>query len=152
MSATHTALTLPWTLDLQCVLSITKESMLQVYGGCTYVNSRKDAHPQFEYVPGDRLPPLWLMHAATPSESGKMHAPVRERWKAGDEAILSGMRDLAALADTARCDACRAQHRSLHMPSLSVQNDMRTRWLPFPCFAVTAGAAAISPQSVHLRI
>jgi glucuronokinase len=105
LHALNTALTFPLVLDVHRLPSIIKVSLPQVYGGCTYANCRNGARPRFEYLPADRLPPLWLMHAATPSDSGKVHTPVRERWKAGDESILSGMRNLAALADTARCAA-----------------------------------------------
>jgi hypothetical protein len=74
----------------------------QVYGGVTYVDCAAAGGPVVEYLPAEALPQLWLMHAAMPSESGKVHAPVRERWKAGDNAVVGGMRELAALATTAR--------------------------------------------------
>jgi hypothetical protein len=69
----------------------------------------------FEYVPVKSLPPLWLMYASDPSESGKMHAPVRERWLQGDLAVVDGMNSLAALADCARCDP----PMTCHHPNIS---------------------------------
>lgn len=47
------------------------------------------------------MPPLFLAYAADPSDSGRIHAPVKQRWLAGDADVVAGMRAIAALADDA---------------------------------------------------
>ncbi|KAJ8544974.1 hypothetical protein K7X08_017557 [Anisodus acutangulus] len=46
----------------------------------------------------DPLPPLYLIYAENPSDSGKVHSTVRQRWLAGDEFIISTMEDDANIA------------------------------------------------------
>jgi hypothetical protein len=95
---------------------------MQVYGGVVYLNLRahavKDGIGTYEYLPEDKLPALWLMHTDAPSSSGVVHAPVRQRWSDGDSAVLEGVQELAAIADTGRyatlkAGCCRKQTWSL---------------------------------------
>lgn len=44
------------------------------------------------------LPPLYLIYAENPSDSGKVHSTVRQRWLAGDEFIISTMEEVANIA------------------------------------------------------
>ena len=41
------------------------------------------------------LPPLWLAFVADPSDSGRMHSNIRQRWLDNDPAVLDGMRKFA---------------------------------------------------------
>lgn len=52
------------------------------------------------YTPLDvnLLPPLYLIYADNPSDSGKVHSTVRQRWLDGDEFIISSMKQVAQLA------------------------------------------------------
>ncbi|OEL14248.1 Glucuronokinase 1, partial [Dichanthelium oligosanthes] len=52
------------------------------------------------YMPLDvnLLPPLYLIYAENPSDSGKVHSTVRQRWVDGDEFIISCMKEVAQLA------------------------------------------------------
>jgi hypothetical protein len=79
---------------------------MQVYGGAVYMNLRanamKDGVGEYEYLPEDKLPALWLMHTDAPSSSNLVHAPVQQRWREGDPTILEGVQELAAIADTGR--------------------------------------------------
>ena len=50
------------------------------------------------------LPPLLLMLADRPSDSGRIHAPVRKLWEAGNTAVRTAMAQVAELADAGRYD------------------------------------------------
>eukprot|EP00892_Ulva_mutabilis_P011229 jgi/Ulvmu1/8479/UM044_0012.1 len=103
------------------------DRVAQVYGGVVYMNLRPSAAPtaagsggEFEYLPAEALPKLWLMYPAqglphegegtaggggcdaAGGESGAVHAPVRQRWLEGDSEVVEGMRSLAELADALR--------------------------------------------------
>lgn len=45
------------------------------------------------------LPPLWLILANRPSDSGRIHAPVREQWEKGHPGTRNGMEKIALLAE-----------------------------------------------------
>ncbi|KAF6166476.1 hypothetical protein GIB67_038213 [Kingdonia uniflora] len=51
------------------------------------------------YTPMDisLLPPLHLIYAENPSDSGKVHSTVRKRWLDGEEFIISSMTEVAKL-------------------------------------------------------
>ncbi|KAL3829552.1 hypothetical protein ACJIZ3_018354 [Penstemon smallii] len=53
-----------------------------------------------EYTPMDidLLPPLYLIYAENPSDSGKVHSSVRQRWLNGDKFIISSMEEVANIA------------------------------------------------------
>ncbi|WVZ15706.1 hypothetical protein V8G54_013272 [Vigna mungo] len=53
------------------------------------------------YIPMDLslLPPLYLIYAENPSDSGKVHSKVRERWLDGDEFIVSSIKEVANIAE-----------------------------------------------------
>ena len=53
----------------------------------------------YERVPVSTLPPLFLAYAPDPSDSGKIHAPVKQRWLAGDVEVVEGMKLIASMAD-----------------------------------------------------
>jgi galactokinase/mevalonate kinase-like predicted kinase len=96
-------------------------AVLQVYGGLVYMNLRPDAMRgdigDYEYLPEDKLPQLWLMYADTPSNSAKVHSPVYQRWRDGEREVVEGVEALAELADKGRCllelDAAMS-NRALH--------------------------------------
>ncbi|XP_077216591.1 glucuronokinase 1-like isoform X3 [Tasmannia lanceolata] len=56
------------------------------------------------YTPMDisLLPPLYLIYAENPSDSGKVHSSVRKRWLDGDKFIISSMAEVANIALEAR--------------------------------------------------
>lgn len=65
----------------------------------------------YEYVPADKLPPLWLMYCdAARADSNRVHAPVKQRWQDGDADIKAAVKQLAELADTGRCGRARVLH------------------------------------------
>ncbi|EPS69261.1 hypothetical protein M569_05505, partial [Genlisea aurea] len=80
-----------------------QDRVAQVYGGLVYMDFNEKRMGEFgygEYEPMDigLLPPLYLIYAENPSDSGKVHSTVRERWLQGDEFIVSGMKRVADLA------------------------------------------------------
>lgn len=62
----------------------------------------KQGHGDYKYLSPDVLPNLWLIYDNCPSCSSKVHAPIRQRWLDGDQDIVSGMKELAELAEQGR--------------------------------------------------
>ncbi|KAG6790087.1 hypothetical protein POTOM_006233 [Populus tomentosa] len=80
-----------------------QDRVAQVYGGLVYMDFNKDHMEKLGhgvYTPMDisLLPPLQLIYAENPSDSGKVHSTVRKRWLDGDEFIVSSMLEVADLA------------------------------------------------------
>ena len=57
---------------------------------------------RYESLPPQLLPPLWLITAANPSDSGAVHSDVRRRWEAGDQKVVQAMRAFASHAEKGR--------------------------------------------------
>lgn len=86
-----------------------QDRVVQVYGGVVFMDFEKElveaeGHGRYEALPASVLPPLYLAFAPLPSDSGKIHMPVRQRWLDGDAEVLKGMADLAAGAQRLRDD------------------------------------------------
>ncbi|KAL6518792.1 Glucuronokinase 1 [Orobanche hederae] len=80
-----------------------QDRVAQVYGGLIYMDfSKKHMEDQGygKYEPMDiaLLPPLYLIYAENPSDSGKVHSAVREKWLNGDKFIVSTMEEVANIA------------------------------------------------------
>lgn len=80
-----------------------QDRVAQVYGGLVYMDFNKDHMEKLGhgvYTPMDTslLPPLQLIYAENPSDSGKVHSTVQKRWLDGDEFIVSSMAEVADLA------------------------------------------------------
>ncbi|KAJ0983940.1 hypothetical protein J5N97_002296 [Dioscorea zingiberensis] len=80
-----------------------QDRVAQVYGGLVYMDFSKEYLDKFghgKYTPMDisLLPPLHLIYAENPSDSGKVHSTVRKRWLEGDEFIISSMKEVAEIA------------------------------------------------------
>ena len=82
-----------------------RSAALQVYAGLVFLDLRPSASgkPTFQNLPLTHLPPLYLLRANAPSSSSRVHAPVHQRWKQGDEQVLDTVAKLAALAVEGRC-------------------------------------------------
>lgn len=80
---------------------------LQVYGGVVYMDFDKD-HMQghgcgiYQSLQPSLLPRLWLVYCDNPSDSGKVHSTVKQRWLAGDAAVVQGMQQAAQCAELGR--------------------------------------------------
>ncbi|KAE9612773.1 hypothetical protein Lal_00005960 [Lupinus albus] len=80
-----------------------QDRVAQVYGGLVYMDFAKDNMDKMGhgiYTPMDftLLPPLHLIYAQNPSDSGKVHSQVRQRWLDGEEFIVSSMTQVANIA------------------------------------------------------
>lgn len=80
-----------------------QDRVAQVYGGLVYMDFSKNYMDELGhgiYMPLDisLLPPLYLIYAENPSDSGKVHSTVRQRWLDGDKLIISSMEEVANLA------------------------------------------------------
>lgn len=77
-----------------------QDRVAQVYGGVVYMDFNKKhmeelGHGIYEPMDIEILPPLYLIYAENPSDSGKVHSTVRQRWLNGDEFIISSMEEVA---------------------------------------------------------
>ncbi|KAE8706268.1 putative glucuronokinase 2 [Hibiscus syriacus] len=80
-----------------------QDRVAQVYGGLVYMDFSKEHMDKLGhgiYTPMDvtLLPPLHLIYAENPSDSGKVHSTVWQRWHDGDEFIISTMKEVADIA------------------------------------------------------
>jgi glucuronokinase len=48
------------------------------------------------------MPPLWLSYLSDPSDSGKIHNDVKQRWLAGDQQVQEGMAQFASFTEEAK--------------------------------------------------
>ena len=57
-----------------------------------------------EYVPLNEvdLPSFFLAYSPNPSDSGRIHSDVKQRWASGDLEIIEGMAHFGTLVDQAR--------------------------------------------------
>ena len=67
-----------------------------------------EGHGIYTLLPPALLPPLWLAYLADPSDSGRIHSTVRQKWDAGDVEVREGMREFGRITD----DALAAIHAS----------------------------------------
>ncbi|MFS8032185.1 putative glucuronokinase [Helianthus anomalus] len=80
-----------------------QDRVAQVYGGLVYMDfnkasMNKNGYGNYTQLDTSLLPPLHLIYAENPSDSGKVHSAVRQRWLDGDEFIISSMEEVASLA------------------------------------------------------
>lgn len=64
---------------------------------------KRRGYGYYEPLPPALLPPLWLVYADNPSESGKVHSDVKRRWLEGDAGVREKMALVAACAEEGRC-------------------------------------------------
>ncbi|XP_022856995.1 glucuronokinase 1-like isoform X1 [Olea europaea var. sylvestris] len=77
-----------------------QDRVVQVYGGLVYMDFSKKhmeelGHGLYTPMTVDLLPPLYLIYAENPSDSGKVHSTVRQKWLDGDKFIISSMEEVA---------------------------------------------------------
>ncbi|XP_041999594.1 glucuronokinase 1-like [Salvia splendens] len=95
-----------------------QDRVAQVYGGLVYMDFDKklmDDLGHGNYTPMDLnlLPLLYLIYAENPSDSGKVHNTVRQRWLNGDEFIISSMKKVADIALEGRTALIEKDHAEL---------------------------------------
>ena len=80
-----------------------QDRVAQTHQGCVYMDFAKhwfDARGYGDYhvLPVALLPPLFVAYAPEPSDSGRIHSPVKQRWLDGDATIREGMVHFGDLA------------------------------------------------------
>ncbi|XP_073008891.1 glucuronokinase 1-like [Typha latifolia] len=80
-----------------------QDRVAQVYGGLVYMDFSNEymdklGHGMYRQMDITLLPPLHLIYAENPSDSGKVHSSVRQRWLDGDKCVISSMEEVAQLA------------------------------------------------------
>ncbi|KAF4104077.1 glucuronokinase with putative uridyl pyrophosphorylase isoform X1 [Onychostoma macrolepis] len=84
-----------------------QDRVVQVYEGLVYMDFNKqlmDKRGYGEYIPLDmsELPLFWLAYLGDPSDSGRIHSNVRQRWLNGESTVVEAMKSFAELTDQAR--------------------------------------------------
>ncbi len=59
-------------------------------------------HGDYQRIDFDLAPPLWLAYIRNPSDSGKIHSNIRQRFNSGDPEVVAAMQKFAELTDQAR--------------------------------------------------
>ncbi|KAJ3111183.1 Multidrug resistance-associated protein 1 [Physocladia obscura] len=82
-----------------------QDRVIQAYGGLMFMDFTDKSTKTGVYT---RLPVasvprgLWIAYIGVPSDSGAFHSDARARYEAGDEVVISAMREMASLAVRAR--------------------------------------------------
>ncbi|KAL4333974.1 hypothetical protein GQ457_07G001050 [Hibiscus cannabinus] len=129
-----------------------QDRVAQVYGGLVHMDFSKEHMDKLGhgiYTPMDisLLPPLHLIYAENPSDSGKVHSTVRQRWLDGDEFITSTMKEVADIAGEGQSVILRKDYQKL--AELMNRNfDLRRRMFGDECL----GALNIEMVEVARRV
>ena len=84
-----------------------QDRVIQVYEGLVYMDFSKDlmegqGYGNYEALPLNSFPPLWLAYITDPSDSGKIHSTVRQRYDCGDATVKAAMIKFAEFTEEAK--------------------------------------------------
>jgi len=84
-----------------------QDRVVQWYEGLVHMDFDKEAiesqgHGTYTNLSVDALPPLFLAFAPDPSDSGRIHMPIRQRWLEGDAEVVDAMKDIASNCDATK--------------------------------------------------
>uniref|UniRef100_UPI00398F56EA glucuronokinase with putative uridyl pyrophosphorylase isoform X2 n=1 Tax=Pristiophorus japonicus TaxID=55135 RepID=UPI00398F56EA len=84
-----------------------QDRVVQVYEGLVYMDFSKELMEKQGYgnyvnMDVSCLPHLWLAYLGDPSDSGKIHSNVRQRWLNGDSDVMTAMKTFAEFTDLAK--------------------------------------------------
>uniref|UniRef100_A0A1A8C3B8 Zgc:172049 n=1 Tax=Nothobranchius kadleci TaxID=1051664 RepID=A0A1A8C3B8_NOTKA len=84
-----------------------QDRVVQVYEGLVYMDFSKllmDEQGHGNYVSMDMssLPPFWLAYLSDPSDSGRIHSNIRQRWLNGEHEVVEAMKSFSELTDQAK--------------------------------------------------
>ncbi|XP_069391182.1 glucuronokinase with putative uridyl pyrophosphorylase [Paralichthys olivaceus] len=84
-----------------------QDRVVQVYEGLVYMDFSKklmEEQGYGNYVSMDmsNLPLFWLAYLSDPSDSGRIHSNIRQRWLSGEPLVVEAMKNFAELTDQAR--------------------------------------------------
>ncbi|KAF6255982.1 ribosomal protein S5 domain 2-type protein [Scenedesmus sp. NREL 46B-D3] len=121
-------------LSAEAELGITaglQDRVIQVYGGVVCMDFDQQ-HMEasgcgiYESLDPALLPRLWLVWCDNPSDSGRLHSTVKQRWLAGDAAVREGMQRVAECAEQGR--AALLQQDTAALAQLMDANFNLRRW------------------------
>jgi|EP00945_MAST-04E_sp_MAST-4E-sp1_P000686 glucuronokinase len=85
-----------------------QDRVVQVYEGLTYMDfeesfMKENGHGKYERLPKTMIEnlPLFLAYENDPSDSGKIHSTVRQRWNDGEVAVRKAMAEFGKITDLA---------------------------------------------------
>ena len=95
-----------------------QDRVIQTYDGCMFMDFAENfiksrGYGQYQRLPVENLPLMWLAYDQNPSNSGKIHADVKGRWERGEEQVLEAMKAFARLTDGARDAIIAKQYKDL---------------------------------------
>ena len=61
----------------------------------------QNGHGRYTYLSCENLPQFFLVYLPDPSDSGRIHSDVYQRWSQGDLEVVTGMQKFASLAEQA---------------------------------------------------
>ncbi|XP_067827005.1 glucuronokinase with putative uridyl pyrophosphorylase isoform X2 [Heptranchias perlo] len=84
-----------------------QDRVVQVYEGLVYMDFSKELMEKQGYgcyvnMDVSCSPHFWLAYMGDPSDSGKIHSNVRQRWLNGDSDVVAAMKTFAELTDLAK--------------------------------------------------
>ncbi|XP_028826558.1 glucuronokinase with putative uridyl pyrophosphorylase isoform X2 [Denticeps clupeoides] len=84
-----------------------QDRVVQVYEGLVYMDFSKmlmdkQGYGDYVFMDMSNLPTFWLAYMGDPSDSGRIHSNVRQRWLNGDPEVTEAMKSFAELTDQAR--------------------------------------------------
>lgn len=95
-----------------------QDRVIQVYGGAVYMDfarERMEREGHGLYVPLDPaiFPPIFIATLQRPTDSSRIHSPVRVRWERGDPEVVQAMERFAGLAETCRAALAAGDHEQV---------------------------------------
>ncbi|CAJ1457786.1 unnamed protein product, partial [Effrenium voratum] len=100
-----------------------QDRVVQVYQGLVFMDFDAKHMKEHGYGQYERLPrasfewlaslPFFIAYEADPSDSGKIHSNIRARWDAGDEEVLTAMKNFGELTLKARTAIENRDHAAL---------------------------------------
>ncbi|MCC7492073.1 MAG: hypothetical protein IT204_07010 [Fimbriimonadaceae bacterium] len=84
-----------------------QDRVIQVYGGAVYMDfarerMQREGHGLYVPMDLDLFPPLFIAMLREPTESSRIHSPVRLRWERGDPEVIEAMETFAGYAEQCR--------------------------------------------------
>ncbi|XP_055369831.1 glucuronokinase with putative uridyl pyrophosphorylase isoform X2 [Betta splendens] len=84
-----------------------QDRVVQVYEGLVYMDFSKKLMEERGYgnyltMDTSDLPPFWLAYLSDPSDSGRIHSNIRQRWLNEEPLVVEAMKKFAELTDQAR--------------------------------------------------
>eukprot|EP01061_Rhynchopus_euleeides_P004282 TRINITY_DN13546_c0_g1_i1.p1 TRINITY_DN13546_c0_g1~~TRINITY_DN13546_c0_g1_i1.p1 ORF type:complete len:685 (+),score=267.27 TRINITY_DN13546_c0_g1_i1:138-2057(+) len=96
-----------------------QDRVVQVYEGLVYMDfskeilERNQGCGEYETISAEQLPPLFLLYASEPSDSGRIHSNVKDRWLQGDAVVVRAMQAFGSFASEGKAAVLSGDHAKL---------------------------------------